>query len=125
MVLCEKAPNVLSRCHTKRRMRLHGQVHPSVGMTSAFDTFFCRCRFRTKKSPSFHWYDIISGHQRPFCVTQFNYVHANERIKPCTEPCKPVRKVLRSITQSHDPCVYQIIDQLRWSHRDLPRCPDR
>ncbi len=32
-VLCEKVPNVLSRCHTKRRTGARGRAHPSFGMT--------------------------------------------------------------------------------------------
>ncbi len=34
--LCEKVPNALSRCHTKRRMVAHGHAHPSFGMTLTF-----------------------------------------------------------------------------------------
>ena len=34
--LREKVPNVLSHCHTKRRM----PVHPSFGMTPTFQMFF-------------------------------------------------------------------------------------
>ncbi len=32
----EKVPYGLSRCHTKRRMALHGRTHPSFGMTLTF-----------------------------------------------------------------------------------------
>ena len=30
----KKVPNVLSRCHTKRRMGARGRAHPSYGMTT-------------------------------------------------------------------------------------------
>ncbi len=36
VVLCKKVPNVLSRCHTKRKTGLHGRTHPSFGMTPTF-----------------------------------------------------------------------------------------
>ncbi len=32
----ENRPNGLCRCHTKRRMGVHGRVHPSFGMTPTF-----------------------------------------------------------------------------------------
>ncbi len=34
--LSEKVPNVLSRCHTKRRTDTQGRPHPSFGMTPTF-----------------------------------------------------------------------------------------
>ncbi len=34
--LCEKVPNVLSPCHTKRRMGVRGRAHRSFGMTPTF-----------------------------------------------------------------------------------------
>ncbi len=42
---CEKVPNVLSRCHTKRRMCVCGSAHPSFGMTPTWKIFwsiFCK-----------------------------------------------------------------------------------
>ncbi len=34
--LPKKVPNVLSRCHTKRRMGAQGRARPSFGMTPTF-----------------------------------------------------------------------------------------
>ncbi len=36
VVSCEKVPNSLSRCHTKRRMGVQARAHPSFGMTPTF-----------------------------------------------------------------------------------------
>ena len=71
-VLCEKVPNLLSRCHTKRRLGGHGRARPSFGMTPTFQIFlgffFEKSMSYQKKSvsyqmrPSFFWYDNNSGH---------------------------------------------------------------
>ncbi len=42
-VLRKKVPNVLlSRCHTKRRICVHGCAHPSFGLTPTFKMFFAK-----------------------------------------------------------------------------------
>ncbi len=40
--LREKVPNVLSRCHTKRRTGARGRDRPSFGMTPTFLNFFLK-----------------------------------------------------------------------------------
>ncbi len=74
VVLCEKVPNVLGRCHTKRRTGARGRAQPPFGMTP---TFFRKIRFfffceksvsyqkkggRVHAGPSFFWYNTDSGH---------------------------------------------------------------
>ncbi len=87
--LSKKVPNVLSRCHTKRRTGARGRARPSFGMKPTFLKKKKRKRKRKKKfqkinfffsknskksvsyqkkggrgpaRPSFFWYDNDSGH---------------------------------------------------------------
>ena len=77
-VSCKKVPNILSRCHTKRRTGAIGRTIPSFGMTLTFQKKklkFVFSKSKSKKSvsyqkkrgrghvrPSFFWYDNDSEH---------------------------------------------------------------
>ncbi len=84
---CEKVPNVLSRCHPKRRIGARGCAHP-FGMTPTFykkkkrkekeksiiNTFkkvgvIQKKDWRGRACPSFFWYDNDSGHWGPLRMT--------------------------------------------------------
>ena len=47
--LCEKVPNGLSRCHTKRRMGARGRTHPSFGRTHPSFGINSLCNRLTKR----------------------------------------------------------------------------
>ena len=53
-MLCEKVPNGLSCCHTKRRTGVCGRAHPSFGMTPSFYIFFRKRIFLT----FFFWWKV-------------------------------------------------------------------
>ncbi len=68
VALREKAPNVLSHCHTKRRMDAHGHVHFSFGMTPTSPKEKNQqkkiAKINPKKSVSYQKKDV-RGHVRP------------------------------------------------------------
>ena len=58
-VLREKVPNVLSRCHTKRRTGTHGRARPSFGMTPT-----------VKKNPKFFKNLFFQKSLKSWCHTK-------------------------------------------------------
>ncbi len=59
---CKKVPNVLSRCHTKKKKFFSKKSKKSVS--------YQKKDGRAGPRPPFFWYDNDSGHKEPFRGTQ-------------------------------------------------------